>query len=197
RREGGPHARRHHRPRGPAHRLGPRRHRSRAQRARRVGRMDPIVFQSRALDWAIMSISLFNTMVLLWLGLTVLLNAESRPWGIWLAGGMLLLGAAFFVSHTVILAHQVNNNDKWMDFWWHAAWAPVLASPLGWYVSMLWYSGFWDGGEPYMLLRRQRPWLIVAGLLALSVVWLLLFANPLPSYSQVVRLSLSTTPSIG
>ena len=31
------------------------------------------------LDWAIMAVSLFNTVLLLWLGLTVLLNAERRP----------------------------------------------------------------------------------------------------------------------
>ena len=42
------------------------------------------------LDWAIMAVSLFNTILLLWLGLTVLLNAERRTWGVWLAGGGLL-----------------------------------------------------------------------------------------------------------
>ena len=34
------------------------------------------------LDWAIMAVSLFDTILLLWLGLTVLLNAERRTWGI-------------------------------------------------------------------------------------------------------------------
>ena len=32
-----------------------------------------------ALDWTILSVSLFNTMLLLWLGLTVLLNADHVP----------------------------------------------------------------------------------------------------------------------
>ena len=43
------------------------------------------------LDWAILAMSLFNTVLQLWLGLTVLLNAERRSWGIWLASGGLLL----------------------------------------------------------------------------------------------------------
>ena len=44
------------------------------------------------LDWAILAVSLFNTILLIWLGLAVLLNAERRAWGIWLAGGGLLMG---------------------------------------------------------------------------------------------------------
>ncbi len=55
------------------------------------------------LNWAIMAVSFFNTILLLWLGATVLLNAERRDWGIGLATGGLLLGGAFFVSHTAIL----------------------------------------------------------------------------------------------
>src|SRR5574341_1176236 len=55
------------------------------------------------LDWAILAVSLANTILLLWLGLTVLLNAERRSWGVWTMGIGLLLGAAFFVSHTAIL----------------------------------------------------------------------------------------------
>ena len=58
-----------------------------------------------SLNWAIMAVSLFNTILLLWLGMTVLLNAERRTWGVWLAGGGLLMGGAFFVSHSAILGH--------------------------------------------------------------------------------------------
>ncbi|MEN8185421.1 MAG: DUF58 domain-containing protein, partial [Myxococcota bacterium] len=35
----------------------------------------------------------FNAILLIWLGLTVLFNAERRTWGIWLAGGGLLCAA--------------------------------------------------------------------------------------------------------
>jgi hypothetical protein len=93
------------------------------------------------LDWAIVAVSLFNTVLLLWLGLTVLLNAERRTWGIWLAGGGLLMGAAFFVSHSAILGYGLDYQGPGIDFWWHIGWVPVIVLPFVWYVLMLWYSG--------------------------------------------------------
>lgn len=39
------------------------------------------------LDWPIITVSIFNTCLFLWLGLTVLLNANRRDWGVWLMGG--------------------------------------------------------------------------------------------------------------
>ena len=48
--------------------------------------IDPILL------WAVRSLSFFNTIALLWLGLAVLLNAERRPPGTWLAGGGLKAG---------------------------------------------------------------------------------------------------------
>ena len=67
------------------------------------------------LNWAIMAVSLTNTILMIWLGLTVLLNAERRTWGAWVAGGGLLLGGVFFFSHTAIddfgLAWLVNLNN--------------------------------------------------------------------------------------
>jgi len=167
------------------------------------------------LDWAIMAISLFNTILLLWLGLTVLLNAERRTWGIWLAGGGLLMGGAFFISHSAILGHGLSTASQGMNFWWHVGWLPVVASPFAWYVLMLWYAGFWDDPRTHLpqpdppilpirvlnrqthLHRRQRPWLLLTVLLAVGSVGLLLFANPLPSYWQVAQLNLSATPSVG
>ena len=60
-----------------------------------------------ALDATVMAVSFFNTLLLLWLGLAVLLNAERRSKGIWLAGGGLLSGAAFLIVHTAILGEGV------------------------------------------------------------------------------------------
>jgi signal transduction histidine kinase len=148
-----------------------------------------------ALDWAILAVSLFNIILLVWLGLTVLLNAERRTWGIWLAGGGLLMGGAFFVSHTAILGQGLSYVSRGMDFWWHLGWGPVILSPFAWYVIVLWYAGFWDDRKA-PLGRRQRLWFPFAGLLAVGLVGLLIFANPLPSYWQVARLDLSATPSI-
>jgi signal transduction histidine kinase len=148
------------------------------------------------LDWAILAVSLFNTILLIWLGLTVLLNAERRTWGIWLVGGGLLMGGAFFVSHTAILGQGLSYVSRGMDFWWHLGWGPVVISPFAWYMVILWYAGFWDDREG-ALGRRQRLWFPFTGLLAVGLVSLLFFANALPSYWQVVRLDLSATPSLG
>jgi signal transduction histidine kinase len=148
------------------------------------------------LDWAILAVSLFNTILLVWLGLAVLLNAERRTWGIWLAGGGLLIGGAFFVSHTAIVGRGLGEVSPGMDFWWHLGWGPVLVSPFAWYTIVLWYAGFWDDREA-PLRRRQRPWFLFTCLLAVGLIGLLIFANPLPSYWQVAQLNLSATPSIG
>jgi hypothetical protein len=82
------------------------------------------------LDWAVLAVSLFNTIVLLWLGLTVLLNAERRTWGIWMAGGGLLLGGIFFLSHSAIIGHGLNFLDEGINFWWQLGWFPVILAPF-------------------------------------------------------------------
>lgn len=139
-------------------------------------------------DWATMAVSLFNVIVLLWLGLTVVLNAEKRRWGVWLAGGGLLLGGLFFVAHTAMLGHGLDDVGVGMDFWWQAGWLPVVMLPYVWYGVMLWYSGFWDDrkGE----VRRRHLWLFtLASLMLAGLVFLFVFFNPLPSYTELVQLS--------
>jgi hypothetical protein len=168
------------------------------------------------LDWAIMAVSLFNTILALWLGLTVLLSAERRAWGIWLASSGLLMGGLFFVSHSAILGHGPIYLTQGVELWWQLGWLPVIALPLAWYVLTLWYAGFWgDGGahlptfkrlcfvftEPLAgdtsLHKRQRPWFIFTALLAVGLAGLLIFAKALPSYGQVVDLNLAAQPAIG
>jgi signal transduction histidine kinase len=165
------------------------------------------------LNWATMAVSLFNTILALWLGLTVLLSAERRTWGIWLASGGLLLGGVFFVSHSAILGHGLAQG---VELWWQVGWLPVIALPLAWYVLTLWYAGFWgDGGAdlpfwqcwgfvfsaPFTgssrLHKRQRPWFIIAVLLGAGLVGLLVFTNALPSYWQVIQLNLATSAAVG
>ena len=149
-----------------------------------------------ALNWAIMAVSLFNTILLLWLGLTVLLNAERRTWGLWLAGGVILLGGVFFLIHTVILGHGLNTFERSLNIWWQIGWVPVVAIPYIWYVVVLWYSGFWDrfGSK---LNRRHYTWFVGITLLAVCIIILLIFANPLPSFLQIAQLNLTSTPALG
>ena len=147
------------------------------------------------LDWAILAMSLFNTVLQLWLGLTVLLNAERRSWGIWLAAGGLLLGGVFFLSHSAILGYGQDEISLGLNIWWRIGWLPVLCLPATWYLVILWYGGYWES-RASRLHSRQRPWLIgVSGLLA-SLFGLLIFANPLPSLTQLVALDLNATLSL-
>ena len=160
------------------------------------------------LDWASMAFSLFNTILLVWLGLTVLLNAERRTWGVWLAAEGLLMGAAFFISHSAILGQNpyslVATSGAWpaqIEVWWIAGWGLVIASPFAWYVLMLWYTGFWEGGESApsaasALYRRQLPWFVLSVLLTLYLLGLLIFANPLPDIVHAVQLDLSGVPAV-
>jgi signal transduction histidine kinase len=143
------------------------------------------------LDWAGLAVSIFNTISLLWLGLTVLLTTGRRAVGAWLTGGGLLLGALFFTSHTAILGRGLASTSLGMDFWWWVSWGPAVAAPLAWYGVMLWYAGF-HLSKPH----PHRPWLIVTAALALGIVLLLLLANPVPSYRHFVGRELAPTLAV-
>jgi signal transduction histidine kinase len=147
------------------------------------------------LDWAIIAVSIFNTILMLWLGLTVLLNADRRHWGVWLMGGGLLAGAIFFISHTAILGQELAMNLEGLNFWWRAGWFPVTVSPFAWYVAVLWYSGFW--AEPRTTLaRRHQGWLWLMALWLAALIALMVIANPIPAYDQLVQLDLSGTLAV-
>lgn len=140
------------------------------------------------LDWAVMTASLVNVILLLWLGLTVILNAERRSWGLWLAGVGLLLGSAFFVSHSAILAHGLSPLDRGLRFWWRAGLTPAILLPFAWYLLILWYTGFWDSSAS-ALHRRQRPWFMLAALmLALGGTSFVIVANPFFSFELLLSL---------
>jgi signal transduction histidine kinase len=135
-----------------------------------------------ALDWAIISLSLFNTISFLWLGFTVLLNVERRRWGSWAAGGGLILGGLFFAGHTAVVSHTLDQLGPDTEFWWRISWLPVVGAPYMWYLMIAWYTG---------VLRslRHRVWVTLAGALGLCALLSLVIANPLPSYEDVVNRS--------
>ncbi len=152
------------------------------------------------LDWATLAVSLFNTILLLWLGLTVLLNAERRSWGIWLAGIGLLAGALFFVSHSTLLTHDPLILSRSIEFWWRAGWVPLIALPYAWYTLVLWYTGFWsspaDAGEVRVRRKLQAGWGIATAV-TVAVVVLLLLSGWLPTYGQLIHFDLAATPTVG
>ncbi|MBW8010037.1 MAG: hypothetical protein FVQ83_02185 [Chloroflexi bacterium] len=147
------------------------------------------------LDWAGMTISLINTILLIWLGLTVLLNAERRTWGAWVAGGGLILGGFFFFGHSAILGFGLDNPSRGLNFWWSVGWVPVVALPFVWYVIMLWYAGFW-GDSNTSLYRRQKSWFVFTILLAILLFGIFFLANPLSSYEDIGNLDSISSPNL-
>lgn len=140
------------------------------------------------LDTLVIAVSLFNTMVLLWLGIVVLLSAERRTRGIWLAGGGLLCGGIFFLTHTAIIARGLRAATFDLDVLWHFGWLPIIAAPLAWYLVVLWYSGVLDARAARNVSLRR---LHLAGLAtsiagALLLCILVLFAGALPAFNEIV-----------
>ncbi len=150
---------------------------------------------SFGLDWATASVSLFNTILLLWLGFTILLNADKRGVGVWVMGGGLLSGGIFFISHTAILGHGISLLAKGLEFWWQIGWIPVIVSPFTWYGLTLWYGGFWSQPQG-KLRRRHRLWFYLVSLIGITLFILVGFTHALPSFTQLAQLDLSTTLTI-
>ena len=114
------------------------------------------------LTWALVALSLSNTILLLWLGLTLWLNAERRDLGIAVTAGGFLLGSAFFISHSALLLSDTWTLTRSNTLWLALGMAPVLLLPFVWYVVLLWYSGYW-AAPGSRLRRRHRGGLTLAG----------------------------------
>jgi signal transduction histidine kinase len=152
--------------------------------------------ESFILNWAIMAVSLINTILLIWLGMTVLLNAERRTWGAWLAGLGLMLGGLFFVSHTAILGYGLALYGLGLDFWWQIGLAPVVSLPFVWYLMMLWYSGFWES-RSNLLSKRHKPWFFFSSTITITILGLIIFENPIPSYIDYANEGILDTATFG
>ncbi len=140
------------------------------------------------LDTATLAISLFNTMLLLWLGIVVVSNSDRRSWGIWLASGGLFCGGIFFLIHTAILAQGLRQATNDLDLLWHLGWLPIIVAPLAWYVVMLWYAGFLGAQARHNPSLRfiHLPGLAFVLACAGILFFLVLVVGSLPTFQQVV-----------
>ena len=136
-------------------------------------------------DWPLLALSLANGILLLWLGLTVVLNAERRTPGVALLALAAWLGSAFFAAHTAILASGEGPASATLNLWWEAGWLPLLALPLVWYGVVLWYSGF---GAAAHGLRRHRLPLALVVLMFAGLTTALFATAGLPSFFDAVNL---------
>jgi signal transduction histidine kinase len=145
--------------------------------------------------WALIAVSLVNTTLLLWLGLTIWLNADRPTWGVWLSSGGMLIGSLFFISHTAILGRGITEFSPSINVWWYMGLLAAAVLPFLWYVVMLWYNGYWVSLNS--ALHRRHRWVLGMSILLLIIVFvLLLVANPFPSYRQVILMIISPAPEI-
>ncbi len=140
-------------------------------------------------NWALVAVSLFNTVLLLWLGLTLWLHGDADPQdrhdrGVILACVGFLLGSLFFVAHSALLLSNSWEVTRSNTLWLAVAMLPVLILPFVWYVVLLNNAGYWtesgaDLRESVGVRRRHRPLLLLLSvILALGFVCLALLGVP-------------------
>jgi signal transduction histidine kinase len=123
------------------------------------------------------AVSLFNTVLLLWLGLTVLLTGNRRKEAT-IAGGVgLLLGSLFFMGHTLLIAHTVDFFGSGINLVWRVLWFVLIVAPYFWGLSIFYYSG--DPATGRWVLR-----ILTAAMFFMVLAMFLIF--PLPTFLEFV-----------
>ena len=81
---------------------------------------------------AILTFSVFNTILLFWLGFTMLLTAARRNTGIWMAAAGLFAGGVFFIDHTALVILDIEAAKSALGNWWHLGWVALVVAPFAW-----------------------------------------------------------------
>lgn len=147
------------------------------------------------LDFATLGISVFNIVIMLWMGMMIILSADNRTWGVWMASGGLIFGAIFFISHTAIIGQDYPIYSSGTNFWWHIGWWPVVVAPFAWYIVMLWFSGYWEK-KSSDFRTRHRPWLNISVVYSILMVALILFLNPVDTLTNRSNLDYETSSTV-
>jgi signal transduction histidine kinase len=142
-------------------------------------------------DWAGLATSFYITISMLWLGVMVLLAGNRKTTGAWMTGIGFILSSLFFTSHTAILGRGLSTTGFGMDFWWWVSWTPAVVAPFSWYAVILWYSGYRPAKQ-----RFHTIGIATVLSLALLIIVLFTFANPLPAYHNLVGWTIISTPTI-
>jgi signal transduction histidine kinase len=161
-----------------------------------MGRLEQVAIHLLLASYGgLLALSLFNAVLLLWLGLTVLLNAARRRWGILVAGGGAVAGGLFFVSHSFLVMQSATGMHPVTMGWWAAGWLALAGAPLAWYLSVLWYSGYWEERTSF-LRRRHRFSVALAIGYALGLLVVAAVSRPIPSNLELVALYFISTPML-
>lgn len=149
------------------------------------------------LRWALVGVSLFNTILLLWLGLTLWLNADRREAGVVVTAAGFVLGSLVFISHSALILSDSLAFTRSNTLWLAVGMAPVVLLPYVWYVVLLWYAGYWTAGD-VRLRRRQRPWLgLATAVLLFGFICLILLGVPyVPLVNRLTSLILPLRQAI-
>jgi len=153
------------------------------------------VFGNFFLDWSVISVSVFNMIILFWLSLTVLLNAQRKRFGVWFASFGMIIGSIFFAIHTIIIYNGFTYTERQMNILWSVGWTLLILLPVSWYMLILWYLGFWEN-ESHYLQKRQKYWFIVDIILFFISARYVLFTNTLPTFLDFASLDMSKALSI-
>ena len=133
------------------------------------------------LESATLALSIFITVMLLWLGLTVWLNGERGRLVVPLSAAALLAAAIFFLSHTIILGRGFAETGGGMDFWWRLAWLPLPVLPYAWFLIVIRYAGLSPAQRAI-----YRRWQIALGVGCVVLIPIFILSNPFPSYASLV-----------
>ena len=136
--------------------------------------MEPTLEEYGVLGGLAFALSLFNIVVPIWLGVTVLMSAERRSWGVWLAGGSLFFAGSFFVFHSALLFGALDHLLIDLNIPFFLGWVPIILLPFAWYLGMLWFSGFFENTMG-MLRRTHRVGGVLLLVLIVGVIALLIY----------------------
>jgi signal transduction histidine kinase len=141
------------------------------------------------LPWqaAALAISIFNAIICLWLGSTVILDG-GRERGPQLAAAGMVMAGVFFLIHAAVVGRGPPLSGVGLPFWWRVISVPSLLAPYAWYATMVWYTGV--SGR---VLTMHKLLLVVVGLFIGVLVLLLTAIYPLPP--QVRTFALRIVPA--
>lgn len=105
------------------------------------------------------ALTLFALITMLWLAISVVLHADRRTFGSWIAAGGLLLCAVFLLAYRLILGGSLALPPGW----WRVCLLLSVAAPLLWYLGMLAYADR-IGAD------RQRLSVAIVGLSGLALL---------------------------
>jgi hypothetical protein len=130
-----------------------------------------------AVAQAAIAISVFNLMIYLWLGMTVLLNGARQSRVTWIGGIGLLAAALFFLCHGALVGSGLPEGPSPVDFWWRLAWAPAFIAPFLWAATGLRYAD---------LTGAWRRWRLPA-LQAVAALGVIAAALTIPAWPAIAN----------